>query len=345
MLFRSMVYPETAQNASKKTDEFPDHQEQTKQIVSDTISFSKQTALKLLLTEGEKLVLVNISSVDSYDLGIYAMVFNLGSLVARFVFAPVEEISYSLFARATREKEMQRKQEKLDLLAQVARLMTVIGLIFASFGSTYSETLILLLYGRAFPSAQDLSACLSLYCFYVLVIGVNGVLEAFVMATSEDKHLETFNYFLLLCSASHIVVTYLLVQVFEFGAKGLVLANSVNMMLRITYHLRYIKYYHTGDVQPRTGVKGLFMVPKWTTCAAFGASFLLTNVSARMVYSSEVLGLVVLHVLIGGVSLAGCLGVIYFTDRQVVNDVKQLYALKTTTEGGTPSARKKKKES
>jgi oligosaccharide translocation protein RFT1 len=59
--------------------------------------FSVQAAEKLLLAEGSKLALVGFQG--SYDQGVYGLVANLGSLVVRLLFTPIEEAAFTAFSR------------------------------------------------------------------------------------------------------------------------------------------------------------------------------------------------------------------------------------------------------
>lgn len=52
---------------------------------------------KLVLSEGSKLALVGFES--SYNQGVYGLVANLGSLVVRLLFTPIEEAAFTAFSR------------------------------------------------------------------------------------------------------------------------------------------------------------------------------------------------------------------------------------------------------
>lgn len=54
-------------------------------------------AEKLVLAEGSKFALVAFES--SYNQGVYGLVANLGSLVVRLLFLPVEEAAFTAFSR------------------------------------------------------------------------------------------------------------------------------------------------------------------------------------------------------------------------------------------------------
>jgi oligosaccharide translocation protein RFT1 len=59
--------------------------------------FALQAAEKLLLAEGSKMALVALEGSSAQ--GVYGLVANLGSLVVRLVFAPLEEAAFAAFSR------------------------------------------------------------------------------------------------------------------------------------------------------------------------------------------------------------------------------------------------------
>ena len=60
-----------------------------------------QAAVHLLQTEGSKMVLALCES--SYNQGVYGLVTNLGSLVVRTIFFPVEEAAFRAFSSPSGE--------------------------------------------------------------------------------------------------------------------------------------------------------------------------------------------------------------------------------------------------
>lgn len=60
-------------------------------------NFTFQSIEKLILTEGEKLILVLLSAKLT-DQGVYSLVTNIGSMVARFIFQPMEETAFTEFS-------------------------------------------------------------------------------------------------------------------------------------------------------------------------------------------------------------------------------------------------------
>lgn len=80
------------------------------ELSSLTFSFLKQSVLKYVLSEGDRVVLSLFSS--SYNQGMYGIVYNYGSLVARLLFAPLEEISRTTFPNMLHKESAQTESEQ-----------------------------------------------------------------------------------------------------------------------------------------------------------------------------------------------------------------------------------------
>jgi oligosaccharide translocation protein RFT1 len=152
-----------------------------KAIANIALRTSGQTVWKLVLTEGEKMVMVGMG-VGADDQGVYALVSNLGSLVARFALQPIEETCLTVFGRlhAQRQEQQAKQQEStkdrsLDgkltaehLLTLMTKSMILVGLVFVAFGTQFSHMLLHVLYGERW-TLTEAPAALSLYCVYILV--------------------------------------------------------------------------------------------------------------------------------------------------------------------------------
>lgn len=80
-----------------------------------TWSFFKQSFLKQILTEGERYVMTFLNVLNFGDQGVYDIVNNLGSLVARLIFQPIEESFYIFFAKVLeREKDATLQKQVLS---------------------------------------------------------------------------------------------------------------------------------------------------------------------------------------------------------------------------------------
>lgn len=92
------------------------------------------------------------------DQGVFDVISNLGSLVARFLFLPLEESSYLLFSQSITRgfPAVKQSQHDWDLATQVLiyllKLVSLVGLTILVFGFSYSQ-LALHLYGGSVLSS------------------------------------------------------------------------------------------------------------------------------------------------------------------------------------------------
>eukprot|EP00898_Chlorokybus_atmophyticus_P004190 jgi/Chlat1/4772/Chrsp308S04743 len=217
--------------------------------------FTVQAGEKLVLTEGEKLVLVLVES--RYNQGVYGLVSNLGQSI-----------------------DQARQRESARILTLLLKLMLIFGLIFVTFGRGYSYTLLRLLYGSKW-SDTDAPYVLAWYCCYVLAMAINGITEAFVHAVASQEQLKRINVWLVAFSITHVITSCLLIT--WAGAAGLIVANCLNMAWRVVYSLNFTKRFYEGS----NAFSAMSSIPAAPVLLCLASSFVVTQVSERTLLNKK----------------------------------------------------------
>ncbi|XP_061114253.1 protein RFT1 homolog [Conger conger] len=286
-----------------------------------TWSFFKQSFLKQILTEGERYVMTFLNVLNFGDQGIYDIVNNLGSMVARFVFLPIEESFYVFFAKVLeRGKEVQlQKREEVAMAAEVLecllKFVLVVGLIITVFGYAYSY-LALDLYGGSLLSSGTGPSLLRCYSGYVLLLAVNGVTECFTFAAMSKEEVDRYNLVMLGLSVSFLSLSYFLT--WWLGSVGFILANCLNMGLRISHSLFFIRRYFLHS--PWTPLRGLSPSPVLLLVLALSAG--LTALSEGALCCDRGWALRLTHVGVGAVCLLAVLATVVFTETKLVHFIR-----------------------
>ncbi|KAI2663735.1 hypothetical protein H4Q32_012325 [Labeo rohita] len=267
-----------------------------------TWSFFKQSFLKQILTEGERYVMTFLNVLNFGDQGVYDIINNLGSMVARFLFLPIEESFYVFFAKVLeRGRDVRhQKQEEVSMAAEVLecllKLVLLIGLIITVFGYAYSH-LALDIYGGELLSSGAGPALLRCYSCYVLLLAINGVTECFVFAAMSKEEVDRYNLVMLGLSASFLLLSYWLTWM--LGGVGFILANCCNMALRIAHSIVYIhRYFLQSEYTPLWGLR-----PHFAVIIALGVSSVLTACSESIFCCDGGWLLRLVHIAVGAVCL------------------------------------------
>ncbi|CAG8497307.1 4279_t:CDS:2 [Ambispora leptoticha] len=230
--------------------------------------FTWQSFLKHILTEGDKMLITWLSTPS--DQGVYAFVANYGSLIVRILFQPLEETGRTLFSKLLSSiQPLERKQGDIDektieaeetetqkdhLLTSLKILTTLIkfhillGLLFIALGSNYTGVLIDILVGKKWSTDTPAPMALSSYCFYVPIMGINGITEAFVTGVATKETISSLNYWMIMFSIGFIGAGFVFMRILVAGAVGLVAANAFNLLMRILWSWRFIRNYYLSSV-------------------------------------------------------------------------------------------------
>lgn len=170
-----------------------------------------QAVLKLVLTEGDKLALTKLTSLAHQ--GGYALASNYGSILARTLFQPLEESARLQFTQDTGEAARGRAAALLQVLL---RMHGLLGTALVAFGPPLARAALRIVAGAQWADAPSPAApILATYCWYLPVMGVNGLVEAFVQAVAPPAVLAWYSRVLVVSSVAFVAVLY--------GAQGLML--------------------------------------------------------------------------------------------------------------------------
>lgn len=214
------------------------------------LSFIKQGILKQVLTEGEKYVMSVSHELNLKQQATYDVVNNMGSLAARFIFRPIEDSSYFYFTQTIardidlKDQDKEKVKEATQVLRNVCRGVTSIGLIGFIFGQSYAGTLLLLYGGPDFVAGGLPEFLLRWHALAIVLLAVNGITEGYMFATNTSKQIDTYNYYMAIFSITFLLLSYQLTNI--FGPVGFILANCCNMAFRISYSISYITRQFRG---------------------------------------------------------------------------------------------------
>ena len=288
-------------------------------------SFLIQGGVKYLLTEGDKWILSTFASLES--MGIYGIVFHVGSLVPRILFLPIEEATKVIFSKVSfqdngRINDSITSQRTIFILL---RLMNIIGLIFLCFGVTYSHTLTVLLYGKN-KAEMGVSNALAWYCIYIPFLGLNGVCEAAVHAVSSETQLMRLNYIMVGIFALYCATAAFSLITLNLGTIGIIIANCINMSCRIAYCLTFMARMFSNSSKNRKYIAIDYWkqsLPQKAVLVAFAVSFIIASLSNTLLLQNDQFGSTKesnsllywykhgLHIIIGGICFLSTLFILY----------------------------------
>ncbi|KAL8575487.1 hypothetical protein ACOMHN_013038 [Nucella lapillus] len=292
-------------------------------LVHLTWSFYKQSLLKQILTEGERYVMTFLNVLSFADQGVYDVINNLGSLVARFIFLPIEENGYIFFSQSlsrgkpAKEQTEQSMTVSSSVLSILLMIVTYIGCTVIVFGYANSY-LALHIYGGERLSVGSGPSLLRWFCVYVLLLAVNGITEGFVFATMSKQQVDRYNQKMLGFSVLFLTTSWLLTT--QVGSVGFILANCLNMILRITHSLLFIRGYFEGtEYSPLSRV-----LPSAAVIVSLGLSLVVTALSEIYLVTEGTVVSRLIHIAISAACLLVVLAAIFFTERRMVLSVMSI---------------------
>jgi oligosaccharide translocation protein RFT1 len=240
-------------------------------------SLFTQSFVKLALTQGDTYLISIFASQTAQ--GAYALANNYGGLVARLILQPIEESSRNYFGKLLFSEDG-RLSKDLILKARkdlnsLLRAYTLLSVIVLAVGPTIAPIILKIVAGSKWTEAGDV---LATYCYYIPLLAINGLTEAFVSSVATKSQVDGQSMWMLAFSAGFATAVYVCLRVLDLGAKGLVWANTLNMAFRIAWSSSFIAFY-----MKRHGTRlelGTILPKTMTIAAAVGAYAVLTQVKS-----------------------------------------------------------------
>ncbi|KAF6827825.1 oligosaccharide translocation protein RFT1 [Colletotrichum musicola] len=222
--------------------------------VSLASSMMAQSIVKHLLTQGDTFLVSILSTPKSQ--GVYALANNYGGLLARLIFQPIEESSRSYFGRllsTAGTKTSKPTKETVGIANQhlhnLLKFYLLLSAFIVSIGPVAAPPLLSLVAGKHWAN-EGAGNVLAVYCYYIPLLAINGVAEAFVASVASEAQVHRQSAWMGVFSVAFGTAAFVFMRVVDLGASGLVLANCINMSCRIVWSISFIKSYFEGLETP-----------------------------------------------------------------------------------------------
>ncbi|XP_025913119.1 protein RFT1 homolog [Apteryx rowi] len=283
-----------------------------------------QSFLGKVLKISERYVMTFLNVLNFGDQGVYDIINNLGSLVARFIFLPIEESFYVFFAKVL-ERGKNVKHQKQDDVATAAsvlelllKLVLLIGLTITVFGYAYSQ-LALDVYGGSMLSSGTGPSLLRCYSLYVLFLAVNGVTECFTFALMCKEEVDKYNFVMLALSFTFLCISYFLTH--WHGSVGFILANCFNMGIRIAHSIHFIyDFFKESTCRPLSG-----LLPSPLLLLVYIISGAITVFSEVFFCCDKGWMARLIHISVGALCLAATIVTMFCTETKLIGFVRSQF--------------------
>ena len=106
---------------------------------------------------------MNISETSA----VYSLISNLGSVIVRYIFSPLNEIIFNHFSRG-------EEKESLKAFISLIRFIMLLSIVILSFSYNYSSAFLSFLYGNKWVTQESIFS-MRIYMLLVTFLGFNGI--------------------------------------------------------------------------------------------------------------------------------------------------------------------------
>lgn len=198
-----------------------------------------QQIFKNFLTVGDKFVITSLLNFETQ--GYYSFISNYGSLIARMLFAPIEEstrITVNTFFKSNKDKrsDFLLFQGCVSNVLKIYVYLLTLLIIFAPLNTNFLLSLV-------FKNFITDSSVITFkwYWVYLLFLACNGILEALYQSLFASKEMvNKYSAFMLMNSIMFLTTLTVFISKFDLGLQGLIWGNMINMSFRIGYCFYYV---------------------------------------------------------------------------------------------------------
>ncbi|RCK59501.1 Oligosaccharide translocation protein RFT1 [Candida viswanathii] len=258
--------------------------------------FFVQMIFKQFLTEGDKLLISFLCTIE--EQGVYAVIANYGSMVARLLFQPLEESTRLMFTKLLNGagNDSSKCTQSYRYLKLISIFYFNLSLLILFAGVTNGSFLLKILMGGKASNWADTNIfeVFPQYVVYIPFLAFNGILEALFSCMATTADLQSFSKFMTFITVAILAILYSLIDRLDLRISGLILANIINMSFRIVYcYLQIQRYYleygigiSLGNIlkyaTPSIAVTGVVWAAQLAVVGKYTTSFLQLILSAGM---------------------------------------------------------------
>jgi len=245
-------------------------------------------------------------------------------LIARIIFQPIEETSRIRFSKMLAPPAgTEAFKTASEALITLLSIQTSLSLILLVFGTAYLPIVLPVVLPRQYLSTSA-PQVLNAWVWYIPVLALNGVLEAFISSVSTPHDLNKQSWWMAAFSVIYMGAAIQLYR-WQFGDASLVFANIINLSARIAYGVHFVSAFFSKN-SARSFLSWRSALPGWRLYLACGVSLTVVRWSERRLnvfgsvaragagFSVLMNKNVLVHVAIGGIFGLVCLGTWWFTE-------------------------------
>ena len=230
------------------------------------VTFSGSSLIKHMLTEADKIALSLLC--DLHDQGIYAFVGNYGSIIPRILFLPVEEsvrLSLSRYV-ASSDLSYEKRNEIRAVFTSTTTIAMLVGSTIALFGPFFVRIFVKALLKPQW-NVPEIIEGFCYYCYYLLVLGINGTSEACLHSIIPQSEVVVLNAGYGLSSCAFVFSTFVC-----DGSSTIIRANIVAMVVRTMWSIKKLNSLLNFNLVCKDSMKELL----WWLMLWFGTYHVLS---------------------------------------------------------------------